>query len=65
MVNVGGGDADHLEKLDHKKKVVSGHIEKLLVPSNLIHGILATDNAEEKAKTNLLQPGHQFFQRGD
>jgi hypothetical protein len=36
---MGSRDTDDLEKLGHKLKTVIGDVEKLLVFSNLIHGM--------------------------
>ena len=36
MINVGSGGIDGLEKLGHEIEAVSGCVEKLLIPDNLI-----------------------------
>ena len=54
MVDVCGGDIDDLEELGHKVEAVSGGVEKLLTPNNLIPGTLVSDNPTEEAETNLL-----------
>ena len=37
VVDVDSRDIDRLEELGHETETVSGSVEKLLVPTNLIH----------------------------
>ena len=54
MVDVGGGDIDGLKKTCHEMKVIPEGAEKLLVLGNLVRDTSASDDAMEKAITDLL-----------
>ena len=47
MVDVGSGDINYFEELGHKVEAVSGRVEKLLAPGNLIPGTLVLDNSRD------------------
>ena len=54
MVDVGGRDIDGLKKSGHEMEIIPGGAEKLLVLGNLVHDTSTSDDAKEKAITNLL-----------
>ena len=54
MINMGGRDIDGLEKSGHEMEAIPGGAEKLLVLGNLVRDTSASDDAMEKAITNLL-----------
>ena len=54
MVNMGGRDVDGFKKFGHEMEVIPAGAEKLLVLGNLVRDTSASDDAMEKAMTNLL-----------
>ena len=52
MVDVSGRDVDRLKKLGPEIKTVPGHVEKLVVPGNLLYA-LVLGSVVEMANTNL------------
>ena len=62
MIDMGGGDIDGLEKSGQEMEAILGGADKLLVLGNLDRDTSASDDAMEKAITNLPCPGDQILQ---